>query len=225
MQVKRRAAIATLLVAAWAVSSPSTAQAAGPARVSVGVSTNYLAWKLVSERNGDSTSGDDVFGFGLTLSANLHRLFYVQSEFVFPYEVSTVIGSSVSNPDGLVLADLQLVGGNLLLFSRPVGQTMFAPVIGAGIAYRHTFGGYYLSDWDAPEQPADEVVDDQFQPMAAAGLSWNSGWDSGSTHIDAQARVYGPPSQLASAGNGQNPFNPLSSWAWSLWLGCRLSVL
>lgn len=163
-----------------AVASPSAAHAAGgPARLSVGLSTNYLSWKVVSDREGDRLSGSDAAGIGLALSVELHPLIYVQAEVSTPYEVDAKVATA-SGQEGVLLEQLQFLGGNVLALSRPFGRTAVSPTLGVGLAYRHITGGSYVRyGADDSGWASEVIVDDQFQGIAAAGLSWNSGWDAG----------------------------------------------
>lgn len=217
--------VAAILVALFAVSSPISAHAAEPAWLSVGLSTHYVSWELESDREGDTTNSYESYGLGVEVAVDLHPLVYLQGELATPYSVIGQVNRP-SQPDSLTFGGLQFAGGNLLALSRPFGHTAISPTVGVGLAYRHLSGGDYVPTGADESASIDRLlIDHQFQGIAAAGVSWNSGWRTGSIHIDAQARVFGPPSGLAAETDDSNPFEPLKSWAWQIWLGCRLSVL
>lgn len=215
---------AVWMAAVWLMVVPSLAEASEPARLSFGLSAQFTQWRIEAPEEAAGTDGDSVFNVGALLAVDVHRYFSVQGEVIAPYSIQgSVDGRAEPFPRAVELDSLKFVGANGLLRYRPLGRSEFAPVLGAGLAWRTFLDGFIMREGDDEDAHAGQFVDEhQWQGLAAAGLDWNSGWRTGSTHLSAEMRVYGPPAALASTPS--NDLGGLETWSWEVWLGCRLSV-
>jgi hypothetical protein len=180
---------------------------------------------------------DSPYLFGVQAAYDLHELLQVQLEFSPSYSIT----ADVAHRDGRHHTrelDLSYVGANALLRYRPFGRSLVSPIIGLGGAYRHLIGGRFYDGAFCMETdtegvctpregpkgtPAKEVARAGWWNLAAtAGLDFNFGWDSGSSHLTIEGRYFGPSTNLAAEQSDE--LDDLSVHSWDLVLAYSVYV-